>query len=119
MPQPPPVIPAREWVYYAFQFADWQAYTEDRVLATYFPMELLLYLADVDSVTPFAGAQAMVAKPGPIIDELWFHPNLLFALDMVRSPNVLFSLLTPQQMKELIVIQSNFGTFAISGTLNA
>lgn len=118
-----PVIPATDTVNYVFQFPDMGAAGQDTVVGTYTAQEVLLYFAlsgpPPNTVVPKSGYQPMISQPGPIIDALYNHPNLLFAIDLAlpgRSQSaILKTTLSAAQMAIMMMVLANYGTIVTAG----
>lgn len=105
-----PVIPAGDRVNYIFQFSSTGAALTDPIVGSYPSVETLLFTAP-NTAIPMAGYQPMITQPGPIIDALYNHPNLILAMDPSQGVNaVLATTLTDQQLATLSIVQSNVGT---------
>jgi hypothetical protein len=114
-----PVVPSTDSINYVFGFTNAAAAAYDAVVGTsssFNSQEMLLFFKNVSSVVPLAGYQPMITQPGPVNDALYNHPNLLFAFDLAFSPSkILKSVYTAAQMKQLVLILSNFGAILTNG----
>jgi hypothetical protein len=114
-----PVVPATDSINYVFSFTNAAAASYDAVVGVsggLHSQEMLLFFKNVSSVVPLAGYQPMITQPGPVNDNLYNHPNLLFAFDLAFTPSkVLKTIYTAAQMQQLVLILSNFGAIVTNG----
>lgn len=100
---------------YVFGFANAGAALANPTLDPYVGQEMLIFFPSVSSVVPVPGFQPMVSKYGPIIDELYDHPNLLFAFSFTVEPQVLTTVYTPEQMAEMVLVLNAIGSITNTG----
>ena len=102
-------------VNYVFGFANAGTALANPVLQPYIGQEMLIFFPSVSSVVPVPGFQPMVSKYGPIIGELYDHPNLLFAYCFTVEPQVLKTVYTPEQMAEMVLVINAIGSITNTG----
>lgn len=121
----PPVIPATDSVNYIFSFSSAAAAAQDTVVGTYAANEVTVYFGfgssapPPNAVEPLAGYQPMISQPGPIIDALYDHPNLILAMDLALPFNgesaVLRTTFTNAQLAVMQLVLANYGTIITAG----
>jgi hypothetical protein len=120
---PDPVIPASDVVRYVFGFTNAAAAAYDPVVGTYRYAEVLIFFGvsgpPPNSSVPVQGYNPMITQPGPIIDALYDHPNLLMALDLALpfrgQSAILKTVYTAAQMQVMQLVLDNYGTIVASG----